>query len=641
MRQMYSALKIRKKTSNGATNGVLNCAVARCGRYYHVKCVKESWLGESTFQTNTAFRCPQHYCYVCTKTGDGQTLLTCMLCPQALHSRCVPDHVRISKKAVLCFKCVHTKIGLRVSQTAHRQAMVFSVMRKSRRGRKPGKASTGEGDGVGGDGDGDSEGTGNARSKGGSLVVGGDDADEDGGGCDEDVAKDVSNVAGLSVKNRLEAEVEQKGELTESESEAETMHKDSESLLAARRKRRRSTPKPQSAVPCVKDEDVEELLSVDWTAYSGRWCRYCGARSSSSWRPSPWGSFKLCTVHYNDWSIRKRLALPAEEPAKPIAPGKCTEKAYLYRVAEKRRKFVARREVEANNSEALESKKPKVLKLRLPMIQQQAEAAGTETETEDDVDSDACALAEEAFSARKGQDGKSATRGVQVGEKAKKREHINNANATKPQKEGKGAKKGIDESGRKRSASTVSMASTCKRRRKGSPGVDDVGDDATACNPGFNTEVASGTGADEKGGPVRSADYHGKKLNCADCSNSSGGKDMSAKKGVEIDCADRVKRCDSSDDNTDLQSSHSRDDAPPTSSSSACLLSDDEDWKRRRKQQSAVKHNGDSSSASPSSSPAPCQERRSVVSGRLRRRTRGQQFYEEVPSDDEGDEDFN
>eukprot|EP00736_Rhodelphis_marinus_P004393 Rmarinus@m.21360 len=51
--------KDSKKTSNGATNGVLNCAVARCGRYYHVKCVKESWLGESTFQTNTAFRCPQ------------------------------------------------------------------------------------------------------------------------------------------------------------------------------------------------------------------------------------------------------------------------------------------------------------------------------------------------------------------------------------------------------------------------------------------------------------------------------------------------------------------------------------------------------------------------------------------------------
>ena len=40
--------------------------------------------------------------------------------------------------------------------------------------------------------------------------------------------------------------------------------------------------------------------------------RYCGARESSGWNSSPWGSNLLCVVHYVQWKKKKTLKLPAE-----------------------------------------------------------------------------------------------------------------------------------------------------------------------------------------------------------------------------------------------------------------------------------------------------------------------------------------
>ena len=36
------------------------------------------------------FRCPQHYCDVCHKSGDGVDMVKCIRCPTAYHSSCMP-----------------------------------------------------------------------------------------------------------------------------------------------------------------------------------------------------------------------------------------------------------------------------------------------------------------------------------------------------------------------------------------------------------------------------------------------------------------------------------------------------------------------------------------------------------------------
>ena len=50
------------------------------------------------------------------------------------------------------------------------------------------------------------------------------------------------------------------------------------------------------------------------------WCRYCGVRSTSRWRPGPasWSnSGKLCNAHWQAWK-NERISLPEEEPTSPI-----------------------------------------------------------------------------------------------------------------------------------------------------------------------------------------------------------------------------------------------------------------------------------------------------------------------------------
>lgn len=60
----------------------------------------------------------------------------------------------------------------------------------------------------------------------------------------------------------------------------------------------------------------------------GLWCRYCGAKASSGWGRSPWGSKKLCNSHTQKWRAQK-LLLPQAEPLIPINPDATTEIGYL------------------------------------------------------------------------------------------------------------------------------------------------------------------------------------------------------------------------------------------------------------------------------------------------------------------------
>ena len=50
------------------------------------------------------------------------------------------------------------------------------------------------------------------------------------------------------------------------------------------------------------------------------WCRVCGSKETSRWRPSPWGTKKLCNAHWNQWTAKK-IQLPPVEPTKPMFPG--------------------------------------------------------------------------------------------------------------------------------------------------------------------------------------------------------------------------------------------------------------------------------------------------------------------------------
>jgi hypothetical protein len=62
------------------------------------------------------------------------------------------------------------------------------------------------------------------------------------------------------------------------------------------------------------------------------WCRYCGVRSTSRWRPGPasWSnSGKLCNAHWQAWK-NERISLPEEEPTSPINGIRRGEREHCY-----------------------------------------------------------------------------------------------------------------------------------------------------------------------------------------------------------------------------------------------------------------------------------------------------------------------
>ena len=57
----------------------------------------------------------------------------------------------------------------------------------------------------------------------------------------------------------------------------------------------------------LKYLQTEEYKKTQTWNPDENWCRYCGAKSSSSWQKSPWGSHYFCTVHYVQWKTKKDL----------------------------------------------------------------------------------------------------------------------------------------------------------------------------------------------------------------------------------------------------------------------------------------------------------------------------------------------
>lgn len=70
--------------------------------------------------------------------------------------------------------------------------------------------------------------------------------------------------------------------------------------------------------------------------YGANWCRYCGAKTASSYSKSPWGPSKLCTKHYvaimqKDTVNLSNHAEPTD-PDKPINPDANCEIIYMNRM---------------------------------------------------------------------------------------------------------------------------------------------------------------------------------------------------------------------------------------------------------------------------------------------------------------------
>lgn len=65
--------------------------------------------------------------------------------------------------------------------------------------------------------------------------------------------------------------------------------------------------------------------------YGVHWCRYCGAKASSGWGRSPWGSKLLCNSHGQKWRAGKLNIIKtfAEVPTEPINPNENTEATFL------------------------------------------------------------------------------------------------------------------------------------------------------------------------------------------------------------------------------------------------------------------------------------------------------------------------
>jgi len=132
---------------------IRRCSVSNCGRYYHIGCIQDNnlanFIGERTGYSS--FRCPSHYCCICSKSGNSKHLLNCSRCPNAYHVACLTEDVgpyaRLTKKLMYCPSCydeaTQDEIGSAAMEAARHttastnyKARIRSVGSKRKRGEK-------------------------------------------------------------------------------------------------------------------------------------------------------------------------------------------------------------------------------------------------------------------------------------------------------------------------------------------------------------------------------------------------------------------------------------------------------------------------------------------------------------------------
>lgn len=94
----------------GVEFGVIQCSMAKCGRFYHKGCLAKhprvEWVGKKRF------RCPSHFCHGCPAneqkkpTKKPVNVVSCIHCSQAFHPHCMTSteqqFMRLSANLMIC-----------------------------------------------------------------------------------------------------------------------------------------------------------------------------------------------------------------------------------------------------------------------------------------------------------------------------------------------------------------------------------------------------------------------------------------------------------------------------------------------------------------------------------------------------------
>lgn len=101
----------------GVEFGVIQCSMAKCGRFYHKGCLAKhprvEWVGKKRF------RCPSHFCHGCPQEQQTRTnhkkkmpVISCIHCAQSFHAKCITSSeqfIRLSTNLMICASHLRAK----------------------------------------------------------------------------------------------------------------------------------------------------------------------------------------------------------------------------------------------------------------------------------------------------------------------------------------------------------------------------------------------------------------------------------------------------------------------------------------------------------------------------------------------------
>lgn len=123
---------------------------------------------------------------------------------------------------------------------------------------------------------------------------------------------------------------EKSGEMSVSEEETESQSSSEEE------DKRTMTVQEIRALSLDEKIALAMYLLGDWNEDED-WCRYCGSRWSRGYESSPWGPYKLCSRHYNEWKLRKLdLTKWKYEPKEPINADENDDERCLVRMIQRK-----------------------------------------------------------------------------------------------------------------------------------------------------------------------------------------------------------------------------------------------------------------------------------------------------------------
>ena len=91
-----------EKPKKGQPEVFKKCSLGICGRFFHIECLPKHILARK-HAVGRGFYCPQHYCHICKRSGDGMQMTKCIRCLTAYHDACMPPGARrIGDKMMIC-----------------------------------------------------------------------------------------------------------------------------------------------------------------------------------------------------------------------------------------------------------------------------------------------------------------------------------------------------------------------------------------------------------------------------------------------------------------------------------------------------------------------------------------------------------